>query len=80
MGRMTDDEYRLLELLAESADGCTDAVLTAQGLKLDVLISLVAAEFATAQPERTFAGGKPVDRTHVKITDAGRRARAERQA
>jgi hypothetical protein len=50
---MTTDERRLLELLARSADGCTDAVLTAQGFKLDVLISIVSAEFATVQPERS---------------------------
>jgi hypothetical protein len=75
---MTNDERRLLELLAGSADGCTDALLTAQGFKLDVLISIVSAEFATAQPERTFAAGKPVERTRVQITDAGRRALADR--
>jgi hypothetical protein len=61
-----------LELLAGSADGCTDALLTAHGFKLDVLISLVSAEFATAQPERTFAAGKPIETTRVKITEAGR--------
>jgi tripartite-type tricarboxylate transporter receptor subunit TctC len=64
---VTADERQLLELLAGSADGCTDALLTAQGFKLDVLISIVSAEFATAQPERTFAAGKPVERTRVRI-------------
>jgi hypothetical protein len=48
---VTADERRLPELLAKSADGCTDALLTAQGFKLDVLISIVSAELATAQPE-----------------------------
>jgi hypothetical protein len=47
---MTPDEHRLLELLAESAEGCIDDLLTARGLKLDVLISVVSAEFATALP------------------------------
>jgi hypothetical protein len=75
---MTDDERRLLELLVQSADGCTDALLTAQGFKLDVLIGIVSAEFATAQPECTFAAGKPVERTRVRITEAGRRALADR--
>jgi hypothetical protein len=74
---LTDHERRLLELLAKSADGCTDASLTAQGFKRDVLISVVSADFATAQPERKFAAGKPVERTRVRITDAGRRALAE---
>jgi hypothetical protein len=65
------------ELLAGSADGCTDALLTGQGFKLDVLISIVSSEFATAQLERAFAAGKPVD-ARVQITDAGRRALADR--
>jgi hypothetical protein len=49
----------------------------ARGFKLDVLISVVSTEFATAKPERTFAAGKPVERTRV-IADAGRRALADR--
>jgi hypothetical protein len=73
---MTDEESRLLEMLAGSADGSTDALLRSHGFKLDVLISLVSAEFATATPERAFAAGKPVELTRVQITDAGRRALA----
>jgi hypothetical protein len=65
-----------LEILAGSADGSNDALLGAHGFKLDVLISLVSAEFATATPERVFAAGKPVEVTRVQITDAGRRALA----
>ena len=76
---MTANDRRLLELLAESAEGCTDAVLTAHGFTLDVLISIVSAEFATATPERTFAAGKPIEVTRVRITEKGRRALAEPQ-
>jgi hypothetical protein len=36
------------------------------------MVGLVRAGLATAQPERTFAAGKPVDRTRVRIMDAGR--------
>jgi hypothetical protein len=72
-----DDRRRLLELLAASDDGCTDALLLEHGFTLDVLISIVSAEFATAKPERTFAAGKPVETTRVRITEAGRRALAE---
>jgi hypothetical protein len=50
----------------------TDALLIAQGFTLDMLVSLVRRGFVTAQPERTFAAGKPVDRARVKITAAGR--------
>ena len=78
MGTMTNDEHRLLELLAKSADGATDALLQAHGFKLDVLISIVSAELATAQPERALSAGKAVGGTRVRITDAGRRALADR--
>jgi hypothetical protein len=74
---MTADERRLLELLVASHEGATDALLQAYGLKLDILISIVSAGLATATPERALAGGKPVDVTRVRITDAGRRALAE---
>jgi hypothetical protein len=74
---MTDEERRLLEMLAGSADGTTDALLTAHGFKLDVLIRIVSAGLATATPERVFAGAKPVEVTRVRITDAGRRALAD---
>jgi hypothetical protein len=72
----THNASSALELLAASEDGVTDALLTAHGFKLDVLISIVSAESATATPERTFAGGKPVEITRVQITEAGRRALA----
>jgi hypothetical protein len=71
---MTADERRLLELLAASLNGATDALLIASGFKLDLMVGLVRRGFATAQPERTFAAGKPVDCTRVKITEVGRRA------
>jgi hypothetical protein len=76
---MTDEEHRLLEMLDGSADGSTDAVLRAHGFELDVLISLVSAEFATATPERVFGAGKPVEIPRVQITDAGRRALADQE-
>jgi hypothetical protein len=73
---MTDDGRRLLELLAASDDGVTDASLTAQGFKLDILISIASAELATVTPERTLTAGRPVESRRVRITDARRRALA----
>jgi hypothetical protein len=75
---MTADERRLLEMLAGSPDGTTDALLTAHGFKLDVLISVVSAELATATAERVCASGKPVEVTRVRITNAGRQALGDR--
>jgi hypothetical protein len=41
---MTDDERRLLEMLAGSADGTTDALLAAHGFDFDLVACLVAHE------------------------------------
>jgi hypothetical protein len=71
---LTADERRMLELLVESLNGATDALLKGYGFKLDMMIDLVHRGFATASPERTFAANRPVDRTRVRITEAGRRA------
>jgi hypothetical protein len=70
--RKTADDHRLLELLAGSANGATDALLTAQGFAFDFMVDLVRRGLVTAQAERSFAGGKP-EIARVKITEAGRR-------
>ena len=74
---MTTDERRLLELLAGSPDGTTDALLLAHGFPLKVILSVIGNKRATATPERTLAGGKPIEMTRVRITDTGLRALAE---
>jgi hypothetical protein len=76
---LTADERRLLEMLAESADGCTDALLVAHGFDFDLMLRLVRERLATSTPERTFAAGKPVEVSRLRITDAARRALADRQ-
>jgi hypothetical protein len=43
------------------------------------MAGMVRERLATATPERVFAAGKPIEVTPVKITDAGRRALAERR-
>jgi hypothetical protein len=75
---MTDDERRLLELLAASYDGCTEAILLAHGFAPGLIDGIVSAGLATATAERTFAAGRAHEFTRVRITDAGRRALAER--
>jgi hypothetical protein len=75
----TADERRLLELLAASDDGCTDALLLAHGIALELIDGIVSAGLATATAERRFAAGRRVKVARVWITDAGRQALADRQ-
>jgi hypothetical protein len=73
---MTDERRRLLELLAASDEGCTESLLLAHGFALELIESIEDAGFVTAQGERTFAAGRAIEFTRVRITDAGRRALA----
>ena len=77
---MTDETRRLLELLAASGDGCTEAILLAHGFALDLIHGIVSAGLATATAEHTFAAGRAIEFTRVRITEARRRALAERPA
>ena len=72
---MTDDDRRLLELLAESEDGATGALLLAYGFAIKVIFNVVKAGLATTQAERLHAVSHPVE--IVRITDSGRRALAK---
>ena len=77
---MTDDErHRLLELLATAADGCTADLLLALGFTPDLVLGVVRAGLATAQTENVLAAGRAAVVSHVRITDAGRQALAERR-
>jgi hypothetical protein len=79
-GPLTDDERRrLLALLAESDDGCTADLLVALGFALEVIASAVRAGLATMQAEPMPAAGREIEISCARITDAGRRALAERQ-
>jgi hypothetical protein len=76
---MTADERRLLEWLAASDDGSTEAILLAHGIALELIDAIVSAGLATATAEHTFAAGRAIEFTRVRIAEAGRRALAERQ-
>jgi hypothetical protein len=69
---------RALELLAASPDGATEAILVAHGFTIDLLVELVRAGLATAKAQLAVAGGRPMEVTRVRITDAGRRVLAGR--
>jgi hypothetical protein len=51
---MSTDERRLLELLAGSEDGSTDALLVAHGFDSDLMARLVRERLATATSQARF--------------------------
>jgi hypothetical protein len=69
---MSNDKRRLLELLADNLNGCTESLLLAYGFRIERIAELLAAGLATARSERLIAAGKAVDVTRIRITDAGR--------
>jgi hypothetical protein len=74
---MREDERQLLTLLATSTGGCTDVLLLSHGLPIETIAEVVRAGLAAVQPGRLLAG--KVVETKLSITDAGRRALAERK-
>ena len=52
------DRRRALELLAASPEGCTEALMFANGFTAELLIELVRAGLASAHAERMVADGK----------------------
>jgi hypothetical protein len=64
---------RALTVLAESLDGCTEAIMLAHGLTADLLVELVQEALATVITGRR-SGSKSLEVIRSKITEAGRRA------
>ena len=71
--RARPDRRRLLELLASSRDGCSDAILLAHGFSVPQMVEIIRAGLATATAERVVAGSRKIEVARVRITDAGRR-------
>jgi len=69
------DRRRALELLAGSPTGCTEVLLFAHGVTVEMLVELIRAGLATASTERVGGGGRAME-IEVRITEAGRRALA----
>ena len=70
------DRRRALELLAASPEGCTEALMFANGFTAELLIELVRAGLASAHAERMVADGKIREFARVKLSEAGWRALA----
>jgi hypothetical protein len=68
------DRRRALELLAASPDGCTEALMFANGFTAELLVELVQAGLVSAHAERMVANGKITEVARVKISEAGWRA------
>ena len=73
---MSYEERQLLELIAASDDGCTDVLLLARGLPIEIIAEVVRTGLAVVHPRRLLAGH--VVNTRLLITEAGRRALAGR--
>lgn len=63
-------------MLADAPAGVTEALMMAHGFRLALLADLCIAGLATATAERVVAGGRSMEVTRVRITEAGRRALA----
>jgi hypothetical protein len=77
MPTLSADRRRALELLADSVEGCTEAVVLAHGITPKLIAGLVRAGLVTTETAHMLAGGRAIYVTRIKITDAGRRALAE---
>ena len=62
------DRRRALELLAASPDGCSEALMLANGFTVEMLVKLIHTGLASAHAERVGAGGRTVEVARVRIT------------
>jgi hypothetical protein len=73
--RLGPEQRRALAMLAEAPLGYTRSALLLNGFDAKMVTSLIRRGFATVEPEIAGMGGdRRMSNTHVRITDAGRRA------
>ena len=66
---------RALELLIQCPqEGCTEAVLLANGIDVDTMVQIIVEGLASATPQRTRAGREVLEVAVLRITDEGRKA------
>jgi hypothetical protein len=68
--RPAPSRRRALELLAASHDGCTEALMLANGFTVEQLAELVRAGLAGAPPERVVMCGRTIEVARVRIAEA----------
>jgi hypothetical protein len=75
--QLTDDQHAALTMIAGSPRGVTEPLLVdVHGFAVELLVGLVRATLASVAPETMRSGGRVVEVTRLRITDAGRRALA----
>jgi hypothetical protein len=52
-------------------EGCTEALLLAHGIRLDLIVDVVRAGLATAKGDRMVAGGRSVGRGDARLRPRG---------
>ena len=72
MPDQSDDWRRALEVLANSPEGATEALLFAHGLLYKAITGLVDSGLATSTIEPFLADGRLVKVMRFRITEAGR--------
>jgi hypothetical protein len=72
--KLSANHRRALQLIADSADGLTESMLSARWIKRIVIGELIGAGLVSATVERIIAGRKPREVRRIKITDAGQTA------
>ena len=71
---LTIEQRRALQMVANSAHGCTEPAMQAKGFPVATLIGLVGAGFLSAKPQIMKVGDRAFGVVRFLITDAGRRA------
>jgi putative heme iron utilization protein len=74
---VTRKRRRALGLIDEAPDGVTEQVLLAHDVTIKQIVALIDEGLATARADRVRAGGREIEMTRVRITEAGRRALTE---
>jgi hypothetical protein len=77
--KLSVDRHRALEVLAGSAEGCTEAILSAHGFKAALIAELIEAGLAAVTIERVMAGGATIQVRRIRITEVGGLALAARK-
>jgi hypothetical protein len=74
MAPLNSERQRALRLLANSPNGCTEALMLAHGFTAELLDRLVVEGVATTKRHRMRAYRRRIEVTWLVITDAGRQA------